>query len=285
MLNSDPKRQAIHILRGYAYQIWQSLDEWLSLAENEMLVVEGAEDIDKLGPDYAETTEVKDIQSCNLTLNSKEVLNAIIHYWDHKQRNKKVFIKRHRLLTTAERTKEQSSPFGEWKGLDFWDHCKNKHSDPKPLKDFLLAKDELPAELKDFIRTADDETLRTKLILPIEWATGNPKREYLEEIILDKIKTLGINFKILPAVSEKALPALLKYVFEKACSTADRELTYIKLLEQFEGSVTVPVPISAMTEKISALTAHFEGMMQFPSTGATPQLALIQQSITPTLPE
>ena len=116
MLNSDPKRQAIHILRGYAYQIWQSLYEWLSISENEILVVEGAEDIDKLGPDYAETTEVKDIQSSKVTLNSKEVLNAIIHYWDHKQRNNQVFIKRHRLLTTAERTKEQSSPFGERKG-------------------------------------------------------------------------------------------------------------------------------------------------------------------------
>ncbi|MFZ3123426.1 MAG: ATP-binding protein [Thermodesulfovibrionales bacterium] len=284
MLNSDPKRQAVHSLRGYAYQIWQSLNEWLSLSEGEALFIEGAEDIDKLGLGRAKTTQVKDIQSGSVTLNSDEVIDAIKHYWEHKNLNPKVKII-YRFLTTAERGKEKSAPFGKKKGLDFWDDCKHEHIDPTPLKNYLLTKEDLPIELKEFIRTADDETLRTELILPIEWDTGNPVREYLEGIILYKIKTLGIHFKILPAVSEKALPALLKYVFEKACSATDRELTYIKLLEQFEGSVTVPVPISAMTEKISALTAQFEGMMQFPSTGATPQLALIQQSITPALPE
>ncbi len=284
MLNSDPKRQAVHSLRGYAYQIWQSLNEWLSLSEGEVLFLEGAEDIDKLGPGYAETTQVKDIQSGSITLNSGEVLDAIKHFWEHKKHNPKVRIK-YRFLTTAERGKEKSPTFGEKKGLDLWDECKHRNFDPKPLKDFLLTKDTFSDDLKTFIGSADNETLRLELIVPLEWDTGNPKLEYLEEIILNKIKTLGARFKILPLVSEKALPALLKYVFEKACSTSDRELTDIKLLEQFEGSVTVSVPISAMTEKISALTAQFEGMMQFPSTGVTPQLALIQQSITPTLPE
>lgn len=244
MLNSDPKRQAIHSLRGYAYQIWQSLYEWLSLSEDEELYLEGAEDIDKLGPGHAETTQVKDIQSGTVTLNSDEVLDTIKHFWQHKKNNPKFRIK-YRFITTANRGKEKSNPFGEKKGLDLWDDCKHAHADLKSLKDFLLAKKPRPDDLKTFIGSASDELLRSELIVPIEWDTGNPEREYLEKIILDKIKTLGIRFGILPAASEKALPALLKYVFEKACSTDNRILTYVNLSEQFGASITVPVPIRA----------------------------------------
>ena len=74
MLESDPKRQAIHSLRGYAYQIWQSLYEWISLSEEEVLYLEGAEDLDRLCPQSAETTELKYVHSGSVTLNSQDIL-------------------------------------------------------------------------------------------------------------------------------------------------------------------------------------------------------------------
>jgi hypothetical protein len=59
MLESDPKRQAVHTLRGYAYQIWQSLGTWISLSEEDVLYLEGAEDLDRLGFQSAETIQVQ----------------------------------------------------------------------------------------------------------------------------------------------------------------------------------------------------------------------------------
>lgn len=119
MLNSDPKRQAIHSLRGYAYQIWQSLYEWVSLEEGQTLYLEGAEDVDKMGPEAVETIQVKDIKkSGSVTLSSAEIHEALSHFWEHKKKNPGIQIK-YRFLTTAESGKEQSSPFSEKRGLDF----------------------------------------------------------------------------------------------------------------------------------------------------------------------
>ena len=44
-LKADPKRQAHDQLRGYLYQIWHSVYAWLELAEDEILYLEGAEDL------------------------------------------------------------------------------------------------------------------------------------------------------------------------------------------------------------------------------------------------
>jgi len=49
-LRGDPKRQAVASLQGYAYLIWQSLYRWLHLRTDQALVLEGAEDIELLGP-------------------------------------------------------------------------------------------------------------------------------------------------------------------------------------------------------------------------------------------
>lgn len=49
-LIGDSKRQAVHTLEAYSYQVWQSLWRWLNLKESEALFLEGAEDIDFHGP-------------------------------------------------------------------------------------------------------------------------------------------------------------------------------------------------------------------------------------------
>ncbi len=43
-------RQAVDCLRGYIYQIYQSLTEWIKLKENEILLLEVAEDFAVIEP-------------------------------------------------------------------------------------------------------------------------------------------------------------------------------------------------------------------------------------------
>jgi hypothetical protein len=122
-LTNDPKREAVASLYGYAYQIWQSLYRWLDLGPDESLFLEGAEDIDSLGPDRAESIQVK--VSGRISLQSKQALEAIANFWEHQRNNPqtKVFF---RLLTTARRVHERSKPFGDIKGLDYWDQCRRQ---------------------------------------------------------------------------------------------------------------------------------------------------------------
>ena len=43
---TDPRRQASDSIRGYVYQIYQSVFAWITLKNLQALVLEGAEDFD-----------------------------------------------------------------------------------------------------------------------------------------------------------------------------------------------------------------------------------------------
>jgi len=87
-------------LRGYSYQVLRSIEAWLDLREGEMLALEGAEDLDRIGPHGATVEQVKDTAgSGNITLRSLSVLEAIGNYWDHLHRNPGTQL-RFRFLTT-----------------------------------------------------------------------------------------------------------------------------------------------------------------------------------------
>ena len=58
-LRSDPRRQAVSSLKGYVYQIWHSVYRWITLGKDDVLYLEGAEDLDVLGPEKAEAIQVK----------------------------------------------------------------------------------------------------------------------------------------------------------------------------------------------------------------------------------
>src|ERR1041385_6334889 len=164
-LKHDRKREAVASLHGYAYQIWQSLYRWLDLGVDETLFLEGAEDIDLLGPGTAESIQVK--VSGRVSLQSKQALEAIANLWQHQRTNPhtKIFF---RLLTTARRTCERSKPFGNIKGLDYWDRCRFPQTDPTLLRTFLKAQHSFTNELREFVVAASDDDLREQQISRIE---------------------------------------------------------------------------------------------------------------------
>src|SRR5438309_11513894 len=87
-LQSDTKRQAIPPLRGFEYQIWQSVLQWITLRPDQVLFLEGAEDFDLISAGHAETVQVKDTAaSGTVTLNSGSIIQAIAHSWEHQSEN------------------------------------------------------------------------------------------------------------------------------------------------------------------------------------------------------
>ena len=86
-------------MHGYASQIWRSVLIWLGLQNTERMYLEGAEDIDVIHGAAAETMQVK-ATAGNVTLRSRDVIEAINNAWLHQDRNPERQI-RYRLLTTA----------------------------------------------------------------------------------------------------------------------------------------------------------------------------------------
>lgn len=238
-LHADPKRQASDIFRGFFYQIWQSLCLWINLEDDESLYLEGAEDIDRISPTEATTTQVKDITSKNLTLNSSEIVDAISNYWKLKQKESRKI--KFQFLTTAQRGKEKKngSIFNGVSGLDYWDICKDTQ-DVAPLRKFLLTISGFPQDLKDFIKNSTDEDLRDSLIRPIYWLTNEGNLEATRKKVENSLVIHGQKNDCPPNESKNAAIYLADLLWTKICEKSQdkRVLNKADFLLAFQASQT-----------------------------------------------
>jgi hypothetical protein len=112
----DVERQAIHALRGYAYQLAVSALAWLDLDEKSWLYLEVAEDYATVAGNALNAVQVKDTAaSGSVTLNTGGVRDAIHAFVDLVARNPGRAVKL-RYLTTSPIGTEQSRadrPAGE----------------------------------------------------------------------------------------------------------------------------------------------------------------------------
>ncbi len=257
----DPNRDATDSIRGYVYQAYQSVLAWMELKENEILVLEGAEDFD-IHNDYSvTTTQVKDV-SGNLTLRTQGVVDSLNNFWDCCEKNPEHVIAL-RFLSTAEAGQEQGSPFGSGqKGLEYWKRAESDQFDTSLLRAFLLQL-KLNPSLAAFTQEASDDKLREKLIRRIKWDLSNSPREALQYIIEDKLKIHGLKLGINSYYSCQALPHLLKKVADLLSTKGMKELRLSDFISSFDDATTVAIPrseIDAMSggSNLHQLAARFD---------------------------
>ena len=77
-LPGDPARQAIPSLRGYAYQIWRTINRWLRLKPDEILYIKCTEDMDIAAADGTTAVQVKNTE-IRISLASQDAREAILH--------------------------------------------------------------------------------------------------------------------------------------------------------------------------------------------------------------
>lgn len=248
---TDPNRDATDSIRGYVYQAYQSVLTWIQLRENEILVLEGAEDFDIHSGESVIASQVKDVTG-NLTLRSQAVVDSLNNYWTHRENNPNYDIVL-RFLSTAEAGQEQGSPFGSGqKGLEYWKSAESDLIDIEPLRAFLITL-ELEPRLSAFIQTATADELRAKLIRRIQWDMGNRRREALQYVIEDKLKIHGVKLHINSHYSCQALPHLLKKIADLLSTKGAKELRYGDFLSSFDEATTVSIPRGEM-EAIRGVT-------------------------------
>jgi len=242
---TDPKRDATDSIRGYVYQAYQSVLAWMQLKENEILVLEGAEDFDIHSGSSVTATQVKDV-AANLTLRSQAVVDSLNNFWNHRETNPDYDIVL-RFLTTAEAGQEQGSPFGSGqKGLEYWQSAATTDLiDTEPLRVFLLTLG-LNQSLASFIQTATAGELREKLIRHIKWDIGNRPREALQYIIEDKLKIHGLKLRINSHYACQALPHLIKKVADLLSTKGMKELRLGDFISCFDVATLATIPRGEM---------------------------------------
>lgn len=221
----------------------------MQLKENEILVLEGAEDFDVHIGSTVTSTQVKDV-TCNLTLRSTAIIDALNNFWDHSERNPGYEIVL-RFLTTTVAGEEQGSPFGSGqKGLEYWISAERDDVDIEPIRAFLITLG-LAQKFVSFIQSATVDELRDKLIRRIRWDLGNKPREALQYLIEDKLKLHGFKLGINSHYSCQALDHLLKKVVDLLSTPGLKELRLGDFISSFDEATSITVPRS----EVAAVTS------------------------------
>ncbi len=241
-LSGNQKRQASSQIKGFVYQVWQSVNAWLQLDGNGAIFLEVAEDFDKIEQNKATATQVKHLTSKNVTLKSPEIVEALTNYWELKDKNKDRYISFH-FLTQSERAKERGEVklSNGAKGLDYWDRCK-KGADIEPLTKLLMELD-LSKDLKKFVESATSEEIRQQLIMPISWLTGAKNIPALISKVNNDVIEFGAKQNHKPSELKHVSSALCMHVWDTICKDEEDErvLTRVDLLTVFDEAVKVPI--------------------------------------------
>ncbi|OZC01198.1 hypothetical protein BSZ36_18245 [Rubricoccus marinus] len=247
-------------VRGFDYQLWQSVDLWTALGPTEALFLEAAEDVDLRAEDRVEAGQVKTLAR-PLTLRSEAVQSALRNFWDLRARNPDLrasFV----LLTTAQRGVEAGSPFGEMPGLDKWDQCRFEGADLDALRVFLGTLD-LGASLGEFLTTASDSEVRDLLLRQVRWATGEPDRHGLRDRVERRVVLHGDRIGLPPSQSRVAVDSLQARAWETLVADGPRRLDRVDFLDAFEQATSVLTARSvlATTATTGGLAARAERVL------------------------
>jgi tetratricopeptide (TPR) repeat protein len=255
-------RRAVDSLRGYIYQVYQSLDAWLTLGDDETLLLEVAEDFAVRAKHALTATQVKDTgASRRASLRTKSVLEVINTLWRFQHANLETVV-RINYLTTSEIGTERGLRFpGGHSGLTYWRVAAREGADVEPLRQTLLNLKLLP-EILDFIERATPEELRTRILERITWICGAGDLTAVDGIIRDRLVYLGEHLGFGPAESERAKDALMvalltAIVRERA---NDRTVSRADLLRAFEKSLTIPLPTAAIRKMVGAVSQSQGGV-------------------------
>ncbi|NEH55459.1 hypothetical protein GR198_06830 [Rhizobium leguminosarum] len=261
-LVNDAAREAVDAMRGYSYQILHSIEAWLDLAVGEILVLEGAEDLDRIYASGATVEQVKDTPgSGSLTLRSPNALKAIGNFWQHGRRNPSTTIQ-FRYLTTSgigQERGETLSALGA-PGIEVWEDIRRAPrasaslANAKVIQDYLAVSDVLPRSLREFLAEAAVDIVIARIIQPIEWITSRPGADALCRRIEARLIELGEPRNIGAAAAARALARLYLEAWTNATDHAREPLRRGDLIRILEDAGTTRVPDALLMELLKQIT-------------------------------
>lgn len=249
-LPGDPARQAIPSLRGYAYQIWRTIDRWLRLKPGEILYIECAEDMDIAEMEGTTAVQVKDTET-KISLASQDAREAILHFWELRQRSPENL--RFQFLTRAAIATEQGALLNRRPGIEVWREAATDNAEScELLRAFLLDKFANNPNFKLYLKTRTSQELIAGLFRPFEWITEEPDAQIIQEFIRRRLIEHGEQQGRSPSISARVIGDLNLHCWEVAQRRAPeaRSLTREDFLFIFEKATSVLVPLSALAKEV-----------------------------------
>lgn len=245
--SADAARQAVHALRGYAYQAMTTALAWIDLDDRAKLFIEVAEDYAELANNVLHAVQIKDARdSGTVTLNTASVRETIAAFIDLVGRNKEVQVDL-RFFTTSEIGQElrRTDRPGGMPGLQYWRRVAATPDVPvSPLRKTLESKRFSPS-VRAYCRARNDAELRRDLIERIAWDCGKPDIDALRQELEERLIVVGRDVFGVPAPEARRLAATLMYRVLKtstAPTAAERVLTRPGLYELVDAATRVAVP-------------------------------------------
>ena len=257
-LANDPTREAVDSMRGYSYQVLCSVLAWVDLSEGELLFLEGAEDFDHIAGDTATATQVRDTRgSGNITLRSKDTLQALNNFWSHRQRNLGRRI-RFRYLTTSQVGLERGDPLGRGvPGIDLWKRAKEAGNPDRQAEDlsalhaFLRNQSGLSDDLRDFLHSCSPDDFLNKIVQPIDWDTAAGDATRIRGALRQRLTEFGAERHVPAPDAEMVMSALHEHVWMVAIQDGDRTLDRAGFIRTFDEYTRISVPKSVYNELVA----------------------------------
>ncbi|MCW8177607.1 hypothetical protein [Verminephrobacter aporrectodeae] len=162
-----------------------SIEAWLRLKDDEVLFLEGAEDIDRVSSDATTTTQVKRTEE-PISLNTKQAQKAIKNFWATTERAPDRIV-RFVYLTTSVATEERNAAFNGLKGIDAWDKARHDSEIAELVRAYLLLHLNAEDSLLFFLKNATVDELQQKLFDRFIWMTAQPSVEIVKDSVTDRL--------------------------------------------------------------------------------------------------
>lgn len=251
-------RQATASMRGYIYQLHASVAAWIRLPENGELYLEVAEDYAELltTPGRVEqilsAVQVKDTrESGSVTLNSADVLKAIETLFSLQESNsgRSVFLT---FLTTSPIGKEVKDPLSsgipalkQWSiAADGGDACELHDALRRRFADGNLGK---------FLRDCSVNELKSRLLMRLTFACGEPQWEQLAEMGRDYLVKIRSEVNAEPGSARKAYDVIFAVLYKTALQPSRRMLNRKLFLDSFAEATAFSLPSQVVVDVLSKI--------------------------------
>lgn len=249
-------RQAAASLGGHLFQATRAATEWSHLAASAQLLIEVAEDYAVLVRDALNMTQTKHEFGASVTLRSygvRKSLSGLIAFQDANTDLRVSLV----YLTTAQPGRESGSALPDGvAGLSYWLEAA-RGSDLAPLRQLLLDT-QLDERVLEFVREADDDVLRHRLIQRVSWLTSSPALPAARAALKARLRALAVERTGYADDGDRALPFILNRVLHTAISE-DRILTREDFEDEWQRATTIGVSFS-MVRQLAGLSGAGDGI-------------------------
>ena len=244
MFRPPRDRDAYAAIRGYVYQIDQTVLRWLDLAAGQVLELERGEDIDLVGrlvmPGGGDAEErlleqIKHREG-GVTLRTPAAQEALANFYDHRRHNPGIDL-RFCFVTNAAAGREQLSPFpGGIPGITLWGQvCGGRLAGPEAAAAVelllrFLANCPRPDGFAEPVWMSWKEHLAATtpvefraFVERFEWSVGRPDAEELRSEITARV--LALDFAREPPAAEAVADRLFVHVARLLATAGLKQLT------------------------------------------------------------